>query len=99
MFPALVVEKAAHDDYFIGVRYGYSVAHSYHAALIIEAISEAISLMPDNEAFNIWFEHVSFGTTSAINMRHDPETLANRQCFCTGSFDDCSQRAHGNMAK
>jgi len=50
------------------------------------AIRDTAMLMPKTPAFHIWLEHVSIGTTAALNMRHDAETLANRLKLLHGQF-------------
>lgn len=78
MIPTLTIEKAAPGEYRATVSNGRSEQADFHASSIMSAIRDTAMLMPKTPAFHIWFEHVSIGTTPALNMRHDAETLANR---------------------
>lgn len=42
--------------------------------------------MPGLSGFHVWYEHVCAGTTSASNMRIDPEGLAQRLMALHGQF-------------
>ena len=78
MIQTLKIEKVAPNEYAVEVLNDHSVALDFTASSIAGAIRDAAKMLPTAQAFHIWFEHVSIGITPAINMRHDPETLANR---------------------
>lgn len=41
---------------------------------------------PLASAIQVWYEHISIGTTSVQAMRHDAETLAQRLMVLHGQF-------------
>lgn len=86
MIPTLTIEKSAPGEYLATVTNDSSERADFHASSITGAIRDAALLMPKTPAFHIWFEHVSIGTTPAVNMRHDAETLATRLKLLHGQF-------------
>ena len=86
MIPTLIIETAAPGEYSVTVVDGDAEQSGFHAGSIMSSIRHATILMPKTQAFHIWFEHVSIGTTPAINMRNDAETLANRLMILHGQF-------------
>ncbi|MPM77511.1 hypothetical protein SDC9_124517 [bioreactor metagenome] len=58
----------------------------FHASSIVGAIRDASKLLPSSPAFHVWYEHFNIGTTPAMYMRHDAETLANRLMLSHGQF-------------
>ena len=78
MIQSLHIEKDAPGEYSVRVMNDHSVALDFTASSIAGAIRDVAKMLPSAQAFHIWFEHVSVGTTPTVNMRHDPETLANR---------------------
>ena len=86
MIPTLIIETAAPGEYSVTVVDGDAEQSGFHAGSIMSSIRHATILMPKTQAFHFWYEHVSIGTTPAISMRHDPETLANRRMLLHGQF-------------
>jgi len=86
MIQSLHIEKAAPGEYAARVMNEHSEAVSFTASSIASAIRDAARLLPSARAMHVWFEHVSIGTTPALNMQHDAETLANRLKLLHGQF-------------
>lgn len=78
MIQSLHIEKDAPGEYTARVMNEHSEALNFSASSISGAIRDTARMLPSVAAFHIWFEHVSIGTTMALNMQHDPETLAGR---------------------
>ena len=78
MVPALHIDKQEPGLYTCRVLDGRSEIAEFEASTIGHAIRAAADGFPQAIAFHIWYGHVSIGTTMALNMQHDPETLALR---------------------
>lgn len=86
MIQALHIQKIAPGEYSASVMNERSEALNFTASSIAGAVRDAARLLPSAPAFHIWYEHVSIGTTPALNMRHDAETLATRLKVLHGQF-------------
>lgn len=85
MILTLRIEKLEPGLYAAVVSDGRDELSTFEVGSIGAAIRQCVSgPLPEVTAFHIWFEHVSIGTTMLANMRHDPETLAQRLMLLHG---------------
>ncbi len=79
MILTLRIRKAGPGRYEAEVQDGREEVGELESGTIAGVIRDCANVpMPDIQAFHIWYEHVSIGTTALAPMRHDAETLAQR---------------------
>jgi hypothetical protein len=79
MIYTLHIDKEGSGSYAVRVLDGLDEVAVFYASTISGAIRDcAVGTLPGLDGFNVWYGHVSVGTTSVDAMRHDAETLAQR---------------------
>lgn len=87
MIPTLHIEKLEPGLYRAELTDTPEGSGQFEVGNIAEAIRTSAAGAGNRvSAFHIWFEHVSIGTTPAVAMRHDAETIARRLMLLHGQF-------------